>query len=155
MYQKSWWQSSIQHRLSLQYFLFTQFLLCAHKAGHEPQKNKNWELKILGHIFEIKQWKVGQYDSELHYMIILSSRLLKKSMCVFTWISNIAIHVLLSCCRLSLQSIQNHCIIMPDIVSKHLSADIWSCCAVLLEFKQVPFPKICNLFRSSALHKIW
>ena len=45
--------------------------------------------------------------------------------------------------------------IMPDIVSKLLRAAIWSCCAVLFESEQTPFPRTGRQLTSAALHRIW
>ena len=42
----------------------------------------------------------------------------------------------------------------PCIVSKLLSATIWSSCAVLFKSQQTPFPWGGRLFRSAALHRI-
>ena len=44
--------------------------------------------------------------------------------------------------------------IMPDIVSKHLHTPIRSCCAVLLESEQTPFPWKGLWLGSAALHRI-
>ena len=50
----------IRHRLELKYFHFAQGLLNAHRAAHRPRKSENGELEILGQIFEIELWMVGQ-----------------------------------------------------------------------------------------------
>ena len=66
---------------------------------------------------------------------------------VTTLLSNISLHLAanLGCNRFR---------ITPEIVSKLLRAAIWSCCAVLFESEQTPFPGTSRRFRPDALHRI-
>ena len=69
----------VGYRLELNFFLFAQFLLAAHQAGHRPQKRENWEFEtqdrskgglsygwlVSNTVDDYFEWKIAQKTFKL------------------------------------------------------------------------------------------